>query len=141
VEMYFSQLYQRSTREVLEIDQLIVIDTLSMPVLDDPHPTAKWCESEIKLIYKDGDKNEPANFRPISLTSCVGKIYHQILAEKMTLYLSSNGLFNTTVQKAIMRGISGCTNHNLVLQELSSTGAVGLCKERKENVALALHVF
>ena len=31
VDMYFGQLYQRITREVLEIDQSIAIDTLSMP--------------------------------------------------------------------------------------------------------------
>jgi hypothetical protein len=33
VEMYFRQLYQKSTREVLEIDQSIVIDALSMPAV------------------------------------------------------------------------------------------------------------
>jgi hypothetical protein len=37
-------------------------------LLDDSNPTAKWCQSKIKLIYKDEDKNDPANFRPISLT-------------------------------------------------------------------------
>jgi hypothetical protein len=87
-------------------------------LLEDPDPSAKWCQSEIKLIYKDEDKNDLANFRPILLTSCIGKIYHQILADKMTVYLSSNGLIDTTVQKAFMRGISGCTDHNFVLQEL-----------------------
>jgi hypothetical protein len=86
-------------------------------LLDDPDPTAKWCQSEIKLIYKDGDKNDPANFRPILSTSCVGKIYHQILAARMALYLGSNGLINTTVQKAFIRGISGCTDQNFFLQE------------------------
>jgi hypothetical protein len=70
------------------------------------------------VTYKNGDKNDPANFRPISLTSCVGKIYHQILADRMTVYLSSNGLFDTTVQKAFMQGISGYTDHNPILQEL-----------------------
>jgi hypothetical protein len=84
-------------------------------LLEDPDLSAKWCQSEIKLIYKDGDKNDPANFRPILLTSCVGKIYHQILADRLTVYLSSNGLIKTTVQKPFMRGISGCTDHNLVL--------------------------
>jgi hypothetical protein len=34
VVIYFSQLYQRSTREVLEINQSIVIDALSMPALN-----------------------------------------------------------------------------------------------------------
>jgi hypothetical protein len=33
VEIYFGQLYQQSTKEVLEIDQTIAIDTLSMPAL------------------------------------------------------------------------------------------------------------
>jgi hypothetical protein len=31
VDMYFGQLYQRITRQVLQIDQSIAIDTLSMP--------------------------------------------------------------------------------------------------------------
>jgi hypothetical protein len=38
-------------------------------LLEDPDPSAKWCQSEIKLIYKDGDENDPANFRPILLTT------------------------------------------------------------------------
>jgi hypothetical protein len=75
-------------------------------LLEDPDLSAKWCQSEIKLIHKDGDKNDSANFRPISLTSYVGKIYHHFLADRMTVYLSSNGLIDTTVQKALMRGIS-----------------------------------
>jgi hypothetical protein len=33
VEMYFGQLYHKSTREVLEINQSIAIDALSMPAL------------------------------------------------------------------------------------------------------------
>jgi hypothetical protein len=33
VEMYFGQLYQRSTRDALEMDQSIAIDTLTMPAL------------------------------------------------------------------------------------------------------------
>jgi hypothetical protein len=103
-------------------------------LLDDPDPTAKWCESKIKLIYKDGDENDPANFRPILLTSCVGNIYHQILMDRMILYLSSNGLIDTTVRKAFMRGISGCTNHNLVLQQL-------LAYARKEKKTLHCTIF
>jgi hypothetical protein len=33
-EMYFCQLYYKSTRQVLKIDQSIAIDALSMPALD-----------------------------------------------------------------------------------------------------------
>jgi hypothetical protein len=84
-------------------------------LLEDPDSSAKWCQSDIKLIYKDGDKNDPASFRPILLTSCISKIYHQILADRITVYLSSNGLIDTTVQKAFMRGISGCMDYKFVL--------------------------
>jgi hypothetical protein len=35
VEMYFGQLYQRCTREVLGINQSIAIDMLSTPALGD----------------------------------------------------------------------------------------------------------
>jgi hypothetical protein len=34
VEIYFGQLYQRSTRDVLVINQSIAIDALSMPGLE-----------------------------------------------------------------------------------------------------------
>jgi hypothetical protein len=43
-------------------------------LLEDPDPSDKWCQSEIKLIYKDGDKNDLANFKPILLTSCVSNL-------------------------------------------------------------------
>jgi hypothetical protein len=52
-------------------------------LLEDPDPSAKWCQSDIKLIYEDEDKNDLANLRPILLTSCVGMIYHQILADRI----------------------------------------------------------
>jgi hypothetical protein len=51
----------------------------------------------------------------------------------MTLYLSSNGHIDTTVQKAFMRGIFGCTNHNFVLQELLAYAR----KEKKRKRCIA----
>jgi hypothetical protein len=47
----------------------------------------------------------------------------------MALYLSRSGLIDTTVQKAFMRGISGCTDHNLVLQEL-----LAFAREKKKTL-------
>jgi hypothetical protein len=72
----------------LPLTHFFLATLYSRLLLEDPDPSAKWCQRKIKLIYKDGEQNDPANFRPILLTSCVGKIYHQILADKMTVYLS-----------------------------------------------------
>jgi hypothetical protein len=58
----------------------LFLATYSRLLLEDPDPSTKYCQGEINLTYKDGDKNHAANFRPISLTSCICKIYHQILA-------------------------------------------------------------
>jgi hypothetical protein len=79
-------------------------------LLENTDPSAMWYQSKIKLTYKDGDKNDPTNFRPILLTSCVGKIYHQILVDRMTVYLYSNGLIDTIVHKTLMQKIFRCTD-------------------------------
>ena len=70
------------------------------------------------MIHKAGDVNDPSNFRPIALTSCVGKVFHQILSERICKYLVSNGFINTELQKAFIGKISGCQDHNLIMQEL-----------------------
>ena len=38
-----------------------------------------WCEARIKLIFKGGDSKSPANFRPIALTSTIGKLFTKTL--------------------------------------------------------------
>ena len=47
--------------------------------LSSPTPWDGWGSSSIVLIHKAGDPGDPVNFRPIALTSCVGKIFHQVL--------------------------------------------------------------
>ena len=61
---------------------------------------------------------EPSNFHPIALTSCVGKIFHQILSERITSFLVRNGYIDSELQKAFINKISGCQDHNLVLGEI-----------------------
>ena len=60
-----------------------------------------WGESVVKPIYKKGDTSDPSNFRMISLTGCIGKTYHLILAKKLTNYLTVNKLIDVTMQNAI----------------------------------------
>ena len=61
---------------------------------------------------------DPSNFRPIALTSCVGKVFHQILSERISQYLVRNGFIDSEVQKAFINKISGCEDHNLVMGEI-----------------------
>ena len=54
----------------------------------------------------------------IALPSCVGKLYHLILSRRMTSFLTSNGIIDPTVQKAFIRGINGCVEHNVAMEEM-----------------------
>ena len=45
-------------------------------------------------IYKGGDRSDPSNYRPVSLTPILMKIMEKIVCEKMVAFLSENNLFN-----------------------------------------------
>ena len=47
----------------------------------------------ITPIWKKTDRNEPADYRPISVTSHIGKVIERIIREQIALFLSSNGLY------------------------------------------------
>lgn len=46
-----------------------------------------WRKANIIPIYKNGPRNEPGNYRPVSLTSVVCKILERIIKERLTHYL------------------------------------------------------
>ena len=94
--------------------------TLFNKVLESGDPPEMWSESKVILIHKAGETSKPENFRMISLTSCIGKIFNQILSERLTLYLTANGLIDKRVQKAFINGVNGCIEHNQVLHEILS---------------------
>ena len=46
-----------------------------------------WVVGNIIPIYKNkGDSNDPKNFRPITLVSCLGKLFTAILSERLSKY-------------------------------------------------------
>ena len=63
----------------------------------------------------EADPNQPSNFRPIALTSCIGKVFTSVLKQRWVKYMLDNRYLNTTVQKAFVDGVPGCTEHHLRL--------------------------
>ena len=79
---------------------------------------SQWKVGVLRLLGKQAAKSDPSvpsNFRPIALTSCVGKLYTAILKTRWTQFMIANGYLNTTVQKAFVDGVSGCTEHHIKL--------------------------
>ena len=55
---------------------------------------SKLKQSKVVPIHKGGDRGDPANYRPISLTSHISKIFEKIVAKKVVECLESLNLFN-----------------------------------------------
>ena len=54
----------------------------------------------------------------IVLTSCVGKIHYQVLANRTSDYLVSNNIIDSTTQKALLQSINGCIEDNQTVHEI-----------------------
>ena len=53
-----------------------------------------WNESYISLIHKKGDKTNPANYRGISLTSNLGKLFNKIILARVIKFINNNNLIS-----------------------------------------------
>ena len=63
------------------------LDTASLP--------ADWHTANVSCIYKKEDKHNPANYRPVSLTSVVCKTLEHIIHRHIMLHLEQHGILST----------------------------------------------
>ena len=87
-------------------------------LLTSPVPPPTWQTSNVTLIHKRNETSVPNNFRMIALTSVIGKLFHQIISNRILDYMTSNGYISTEMQKAFIHNINGTIEHNQVLQEV-----------------------
>ena len=55
-----------------------------------------WKVSYIVPIFKKGDPSNRENYRPISITSIMSRVFERILVEEINLYLERNSLISDT---------------------------------------------
>ena len=72
---------------------------------------SSWCQARMKLVFKGGDPGDPANFRPIALTSVLGKLFNKILALRLGSFLIYNKIIDTSLQKGFLTDINGVMEH------------------------------
>ena len=71
------------------------------------------------LVHKNGDASLPSNFRPIALTSAIGKLFHKIIAtHRLERYIIDNDFIDVKIQKGFLSGISGVLEHILSLNTI-----------------------
>ena len=88
------------------IDSIVYMFNLSLKYGSLP---IDWKLANITPIYKKGCKEDPANYRPISLTSIIGKLLETIIAHYIVGFLESNELIVNS-QHGFRRNRSCVTN-------------------------------
>ena len=76
-----------------------------------------WRYGVTVLLHKGG-KRELGNYRPITLTPTLGKLFHSIVASWLEPALTSSGIIPTEIQKGFIRGVAGAVEHDLVLDAI-----------------------
>ena len=61
-----------------------------------------WKVARITPIFKDGDKTEKPNYRPISVLPVISKLLEKLVFNQLYLYMKDNGLF-TSDQSGFLR--------------------------------------
>ena len=80
-------------------------------LLQDHAAPESWCQAKIILIPKNQDLSNPENFRPIALTSAIGKLFNKILVLQLERFLRDNDIIDTSLQKGFLTNINGTMEH------------------------------
>ena len=94
--------------------------TLFTRIRDSSEGPEIWASSKVILITKDEDTNpsDPTEFRMISLTANVGKLYHTLESSRTIQFMITNKYLDPSAQKAYINGVNGCVEHIQVVQEV-----------------------
>ena len=68
-----------------------------------------WKDANVAPLFKKGSKNKPENYRPVSLTSIVGKILESIIKDHIVEHLNKYSLIKSS-QHGFTKGKSCLTN-------------------------------
>jgi len=77
--------------------------------LDESSVPADWKQGLVTPIHKKGNRNSAENYRPVSLTSQICKLFESIIRDSIVRHLESNCLINDS-QHGFRKGRSCLTN-------------------------------
>ena len=85
------------------------LSLLFRKLLDEKRIPDEWREANVTPIFKKGSKSEPGNYRPVSLTSAIGKLMERLIKEDIESHLERNNLIKSS-QHGFRHGRSPQTN-------------------------------
>jgi hypothetical protein len=76
-----------------------------------------WKEAKTILLHKKGSRDEIGNWRPISITNCIYRIFTCLMARAFQFVNSKVHIFSDS-QKGFIKKSNGCSEHGIILNEL-----------------------
>ena len=64
----------------------------------------EWKEANIAPLFKKGSRNKSENYRPVSLTSVVYKLFETLIRDHMVEFLVKHQLINTSQHGFLKEG-------------------------------------
>ena len=116
--------YIKSTKDKL----LPIYIFLFNSILDTGYMPESWLIGAIKPIYKGkGSPCDPGNYRPITILSCLGKLFTAVLNTRITKFLEENDIINEN--QAGFRKRFSCFDHIFTLNTL-----INILKNKKQKL-------
>jgi hypothetical protein len=84
---------------------------------------AQWKQSSVTLIHKKGNVNDEENWRPIAISSTMGRLLSKLLAKRLMSFLDTNQLLSST-QKGFLQ-CDGVNEHISTLHAMLSEAKKG----------------
>lgn len=81
--------------EMLKYGQSYLLNSLQKlfnSILSSGKFPSEWCLGYISPIYKNGCKDDPSNYRGITINSCVGKLFTKLLNIRLEKFLKERGI-------------------------------------------------
>jgi hypothetical protein len=79
-----------------------------------------WKRSRTVMLYKKGETHIPSNWRPITITSCIYRLFMSLTAQYLQEKVHRGGKRHifSQAQKCFVSRVPGCMEHAVITREL-----------------------
>lgn len=93
---------------------------LGLKIWEEREIPADWAQAFMTLLKKGSltdDLDIVSEFRPITMTATMGKIFLSIISDRLQNFFVKNNYIQREVQKGFLSGVAGCVEHTFTLFE------------------------